>query len=884
LSDVKRIATILAGVCGCTPMAVASDPAPHAEWIERLASEAYRERQEATEKLWALGDDALDALTEASRSRDPEVALRALDLLRRIDLGISPKTDPEILKLTEQYRAATLVQKTTIFNRLRSLKAWRQIMRLYANETDAAARAELAQMVDGIALNAARERLVHGEADFALEFLKMSGQSDGALISIAAFHRAHGTLAQELEKAANAKTPEEFRWLAALQRAADDAQGAAASARAAGDTATAAVLAMLEGDPLPWLQWKSDANQRTAAGVAQYARAAAMRWRGEDLAEEIDTIRRLSRSHNDTTRWRGQAFLFLLGDPEPAWKSLHMHDPEEAFIHLDAGERVADALRVMEIDPADPDYGKYLTPLLDRVLIGPGENPDLEEDRDTAAQELMMFCAFLEKRGAHEVLDTWVKPRFLAFAAKHPPRFTDLMSELFSTPGLSIGASELATRIAIEWAGNDDARWREMVIAAFGEVEEYVQWWELTAKLDPSAGPADRMRGLLAMFGYNRDPENLYQRWIDLAWKHLEKAPEANESPAFKALAFLVSSVNDTALADRFATINPDRDDEEAIGFDTLLADSAAERWDRVADTFLKQIATMAENGEARAEFHAYAAASLRRAGRHDEVAAHEAWAELLALGDMRTNFSIGQAYAFGRDYVRAAAWFRRALMESPPDDVRFSSALSAYLGELLEMRDYARIAGCSEVLAHMQAAEVADSGAASSPTALMMLRQQADFARALALPAEQSDEARRLLRAAHALMPTGGSLADHFFPALATSSFTDLHNELFEISWAGFVETLKIFPDADNTMNTAVWFASRSLRRLEEAKKIQQRALAINPRSPAYLDTLAEVFFALGNRREAVRYGALAVRFMPGDSMIIRQFERFQHGEMPGK
>ena len=833
-------------------MAAASDAAQHAEWIAQLGAEQYQQRQEATEQLWAVGDDALDALTEASRSRDPEVALRALDLLRRIDLGITPKTDPEILKLAEQYRTAGLVQKSSIFNRLRSLKAWRQIMRLYANETDPAARNELARMVDGIALYAARERLMHGEPDFALEFLQMSGQSDAALMSIAAFHRAQGTLAKELEKAANPATPEEFRWLAALQRAADDAQGAIASATAAGDTALAAMLAMLEGDPLPWLEWKANPDRRAPGGVVQYARTAAMRWRGEDLAVEMDTIRRLSRSHNETTRWRGQAFLFLLGDPEPAWNSLRMHDPSEAFIHLDAGERVADALRVLEIDPADPDFGKALIPLMDRVLIGPGEKPELEDDRDAANQEFLILCAFLEKRGAAEVLDTLVKPRLLAFGKAHPPRFTDLMSELFASPGLGTGASELATRVAIEWAGNDDGRWREMVIAAFGEVEEYLNWWDLSAKLDPSASPADRMRGLLALFGYNRDADNLYQKWTGLAWKQLEQAPVAVESPVFNAMAFLVSNINDIELADRFAAINPGGNEEDTAGFDPLLADSAAERWYRVADTFLQQIASMAGRGEARAEFHAYAAASLRRAGRHDEVAAHEAWAESLALGDMRTNIAIGQAYAFGRDYARAAMWFRRALMESSPDDVRFSTALDSYLKELLEMRDFARIAACSEVLAQLQAAEVADSGSSSSPTVFIILRQQADFARAMALPPEQGDEARRMLRAAHAMMPSGGALADYFFPALAASRFTDLHNELFEISWAGFAESLEIFPNADNTMNTAVWFASRSLHRLEEAKKLQQRALA--------------------------------VRFMPGDSMIIRQFERFQHGEMPGR
>lgn len=861
-------------------MAQGSDPAL-AEWVDRLASERYADRVEATGQLWAEGEAALDLLREAARSRDPEMALRARDLLRRIDLGITPDTDPEILTLTESYRTANLNRKKTIFNRLRSLKAWRQIMRLYANETDPSARDELARMVDGIAINAARERLVQGDAAGALELLELSGESESALMSIAAFHRAQGTLPEQLEQAANPGSPEEFRWLAALQRAAGNAGDAARSAQTAGDVATAAVLHMLDGDPLPWLEWKAAPDDRANGNTTPYARAAAMRLRGENIELELDAIRRMARSANHATRARGQAFLFLLGLPDAAWDSLEKQNPEEAFIHYDSIERVGDALEVLGIDPEHPDFGKYLGPLLERVCVAPGVQPELEDTRDEAVGKVITLCAFLEKRGAHSVLDQVVKPALLAFGETHPPRFTDLMSQLFATPGMNFGAPELASRIAIEWAGEDVQRWREMIIAAFGEDEGYTDWWELTATLDPQASLADRLRAILILFGYNRDPEHLYPRWIDLAWKKLGEDPQPQDSPVFASLVFLDANINDIELAERVARIQTDPDDEVA-GFDNLLIDTAAGRWGDVADLFLQQIAAMAERGEARAEFHAYAAASLRRAGREDEVAAHESWADVLALGDMRSNLAIGQAYAFGRDYERAALWYRRALMEATPDDIRFTQALHSYLTELLEMRDNPLIASCSEVMAQLQAAEVADSGSGGVPSGLMLLRQQADFGRALALPVDQSDEARRILRAAHVISPTGGALADHFFPALATSRFTDLHEELFEISWASFTKSLALFPHADNSMNTAVWFASRGLRRLDESQKIQERALELNPRNPAYLDTLAEVYFALGDRAEAVRFGALAVRYMPGDSMIIRQFERFQYGEMP--
>jgi tetratricopeptide (TPR) repeat protein len=131
-------------------------------------------------------------------------------------------------------------------------------------------------------------------------------------------------------------------------------------------------------------------------------------------------------------------------------------------------------------------------------------------------------------------------------------------------------------------------------------------------------------------------------------------------------------------------------------------------------------------------------------------------------------------------------------------------------------------------------------------------------------------------------MSPTDGALADHFFPSLRETGWVGLHDQLFEQSWQMNMKALERFPDADNTMNTAGWLASRANRRLDEARKLLVRALELNPIQPAYLDTLAEIDFASGNRDEAVRLSELALRYMPHDPMILRQHERFLNGPLP--
>lgn len=846
------------------------------DFIHGLASEDYFEREEASRLLWEKGELATDDLREAARSSDPEMAMRARELLRKIDLGLRPDTNPRIIELTDRYAEAGRTQKSTIIHELRRLRAWRQILRLYANEEDQDTRDTLQRMVDGIALLAARESLTAGDEDGARGYLEMAGDAPGTLISLAAFHRAAGTLEAEMESLGEPSDEGERMWLNAMQRVAGNVEGAAESARKLGDMRVAAVMDMLRGDPLPWLE---KAGADTDGG--DYARAAAARWRGEKDIPELDRMRRRLRSPSDSVRLRGMAQLFLMGETEAAWRTFERQYPEDAYLNYDALERLDDALRVLGLDPENPDHAGYLMPILERVCQAPGDPDnaaaDGGEDRDEKIRKLVAYCNFLERRGKGGVLDRVVMPALLDFGELHAPRFTDLMSELFATPSPRVGAPEFAMRVATEWAGGDEARWDEMLIAAFGEESGYMRWRNLMETAEPEAEHDELLGGMLALFGYTRDPDNERERWSELVWTLTEEGDAVDE--AAWAMEFLSGNVTDLEMLERLRRFNQRRGVEVDAAYGDLLVGAVAGRWDEVADFFLAQIASLAERGDVRPEMHAYAAASLRNAGRHEDAEEQDTLAEALALGDTRTNRAVADAYEFGRDYERALKWHRRAVLEADPDGNRFSGVLQKLADELLEHREFAVAAACTEVLAQIEASE---NDLGITPLSYTRLRQQADLARALALPPERRDEASRTLRAAHAVMPTDGALADHFFPSILENGLTDVHDELFEISWGKFMHTLERFPESDNTMNTAGWFASRSVRRLDEAMEIQKRALELYPRSAAYLDTLAEIYFAKGNRAEAVRWGAEAVRYMPGDAMIIRQFERFLHAELP--
>jgi hypothetical protein len=55
------------------------------QWIARLGSNRYREREQATQELAQLGTSALAALKQAGNSADAEVRRRSRQLLERIE-------------------------------------------------------------------------------------------------------------------------------------------------------------------------------------------------------------------------------------------------------------------------------------------------------------------------------------------------------------------------------------------------------------------------------------------------------------------------------------------------------------------------------------------------------------------------------------------------------------------------------------------------------------------------------------------------------------------------------------------------------------------------------------------------------------------------------
>lgn len=305
---------------------------------------------------------------------------------------------------------------------------------------------------------------------------------------------------------------------------------------------------------------------------------------------------------------------------------------------------------------------------------------------------------------------------------------------------------------------------------------------------------------------------------------------------------------------------------------------SAAGRWEEAAAFFQKQIDRITSAKlDPQPSMHACLAACLRSAGQIERANAQDQIVDTLALGN--DAIEIANGYAYGGDYKRATEWWARAARQNAPGSQLFAIALTLYSQTLTAQGKWKEVAAISEVSA--QTAASVDSSNVL-PLGGLRLRLQADLGRALTLLKTDRAKAIAMLGKCHGMFPNDGSLADDFFPALRKMGLIKEHDEWFRISWDRMAAVLEKFPDSDNTCNTAAWLASRAQRKLDQAEKLLQHALALNPEQSAYLDTMAEIQFARGNREKAVEWSSEAINFMPLDSMLRRQHERFQSGPLP--
>ena len=855
--------------------------APRVEILMRdLDNENFWIREEASRGLWKIGEKALPMLKKLADSKNPEQAIRARELIRKIELDVSPDSDPELIELVQSYPKSTASEKPKILNRLREIQAWRQLLRLYASESDQNILRMYAKSVHQIALFAARQQLKAGNPDAAKELLELAPANAETLMALADFHRSQGTLNAELERNRNRPGKQAAAWRLALYRASGDLANARREAESANEPKISAAMAAMTGDPIPWLNFMAQNSSHSSDMIEQYyARVAISRWYNErPNSQFLEKLKTILNDRSTQMQSAARNALFLLAQNETGEVSIMKQSPIAAFWHFNSLERIDDALHVLDLDAAILKNSEWVKKRIDSIDKLAFEN----EDQRNPKNELLAFSAFMETRGLpQEAYDLFAAP-LLQLAVKDEDTFLDFLTQL-SSSGTNTSAPVLAKKIAVQWAGEDPDKWISLIAALFDTDELASNYWNWLPTLKPDASRQEYLDALYALMGIGPDPHGLRERWFAIAWKQLDKAADDEKKKIRQKIAPLAMQSSDVKQCLRIWDLDAELRDRVYWGA-VVTHLSAAGRWQEAAKIITEQIRQLenTENADG-IEFHAFAAVSLRNAGLNDEAKPHEEMLESLVLGDSGLALQIGNGYAFGNDYQRAEMWWERSVRYASPDSNQFAVSVLRYSDHtLLNPNRWAQTAALTEIVCALL--NSGDFRYDSTPIAFMRQRMKSDLCRGLSLIQTDREQGIRMLDQLHASSITEGGLADFFFPAVRMAGLNAENDRWFASTWQMMETVLKRYPNASNTRNSAAWFAARAQKNLEPAEKYLKETLALYPQQPAYLDTMAEIQFAKGDRKSAIDWSKKAIMFSPDDKELRLQYHHFKNDPLPSK
>ncbi|MES2996063.1 MAG: hypothetical protein V4733_04555 [Verrucomicrobiota bacterium] len=860
---------VLAGLCLCFLAADAKTPdnsASLARMIVQLADETYKTREEATLKLWNVGEPALPLLREATRSPDPERAIRAGDMVRKIEMHLTPGTDGVVVDLVEKFLAARErpEERVRLMGLLREQRAWRPMLKLFAAETSAKARAGMERMLQGVALAAARERVAAKDPRGAREMLELGGTSPAALLALADFDRQQGSPRAAPQGVSAAA------WKLANIRATMDLAALPAAAQAAGENRLAAAGHAFNGDPLPWLDLiRKNGDQPVV--TEKYCQAAAHRWLKNDPAtQEIAALKKILTSGDDNGTAR--IALLCLGENAAVAEALGKTSRLDKFAELNFHERVPEALSSLDLDPAKPDYAAHVAGIFQRLKVDEDEEED--EEGGESLRELLELAQFLEFRGMHEEARRAFEAPLLELAKRDQEKFLQWIAYFVtqSDSGRSPAAPRLGCVIAKTWAGEDAGR-LDNVIELLGDPDVMKDWWSWLGEIDPKQNPPARFDGLTALLGLRNDFPDRTRMWMEKITAHIEQAPPAEKLAGISRMLGLREVVADAKDECAWLDRLPEKQRNVRNAFRTMSAYAAAGRWNDAANVILREIDDPAVDGGSPARAHAQAAAFLRRAEHDAEAKTHDGMVEKLVMGYPREAYFAALGYAMGCDFEHARLWKKRAAVWWDPEDRYFSAVLDEWLNDIEAAGDWKRAAGIGEMVLSLRVAHSFAEIPANGSTRLSV-----DLARAMAGLRRDKAASLQLLETIYRGNYASGALADDFFPALRKAGLSSLHDEWFAKSWSGLNDVIRVFPGSDNTRNTAAWLASRCKLNLDEAETLIRRSLENDPRNEAYLDTMAEIEFARGNRDAAIQWSDKAVNVAPFEILLKQQNQRFRH------
>ncbi len=845
------------------------------DWKTQLLSPDFKKRDEVTNLIWAMGDEALPLLNDLAKTDSPELRARVSKMIQKIERGITPDTPPEMVQIIENYFQSSNKRKHEIIHELKRKKSYDYLLRLHDLENDDEPKRMLKVVVNEFSPQLIGEALLKNDHERALE-LMLLGDDFTSMIRCGDFLDRRGELERELTRLREKDDPVSQKRYLAYLRVKGDLPLLLKEATRLEDELTVVTAKLLLGEVVPVFEYLLKTQEQSPSDRV-YLEWAIAHQKG-DLEAEKAALKKIQGFTKDRVE-KKRAFgnLYRSTHPELVLETFQEGEDLSFYYEYYSARNLNGKIpEVLEINSTGVSK-QWLAELSDKVFdeIGrEGNRPKLDQ--------LYKAANYFEFHGLYHEAAKIYQSLFDIFREKSPDHLLSWLSERQNS---HIIRKESYVKALIREVEEFKALPEAIVEAMYGTDSSGVWLYHKLIGLDKSLTFEKLLRLLSSFHGDLILDESEYQSWFvkidervreDFAvrgsdhgfFQLIEICQQAGR--AFEALDLLrfKGDVKDLTLREislrgSLASEVEDWDDAEAC-YARLREAQKNVRGKFFVEMEYSFLLERIDGGKERQQkFYdqsmIYGHSLYNGPNYIGAVAAkyHQKY------GDHQGAYRILKKYFLRDSQVITRKQYNLGHIES---------LLGA---EATRHRDWKLAAALQEFL-------IWKSGN-TSPQYMLNLRTHSEFFHGM-LAFENGDLqlAEKRITAAHALMPSSAALADHFYPALRETGLKDLSDSLCSISLNLCREVIRSYPSDHNARNNFGWIASRGGQNLSEAHDYMKEALRMQPRSEAYLDTMAEVFFAMRHRKEAVKWSRLSLQNKIGDSELHYQNHRFRYGPFP--
>lgn len=855
------------------------------ELAVKLGDESFVVREQAMLDLWKLGKDTLPALRQVEAGDDIEASERAKELILYISAGLLYDSPEQAKDLVLRFLKSNDDGKIIITHKLIQLNQWKQIMYLAKLENNADIKGKMSRLCWPKVEPIIRKAIAEDNHQLVSEILELTGDGDLHMRFRAFYYAQTGQRDEELRKAAAQKGETAARWRMWLHRAGANLTAAIEESQQANKAVAADLLRVLNGDAVPWLersategdaiyQWGCKLQQLRLEGKEAEAEAESRQWKllGQDPKKNERIIRCLAAN----------------GFREEALGLLQSSDTNAAFYFYDMVEMPKQSLKSLGIlENAKPPYTDWVSKRIEEL------KEDDRDIRDAAAERVMMLASFLYARGERQYAREALTPMMTLFAAQDGEDWNEHI-EMMANEGLgSLSIYFIKQQLTEDGADHDEfAEAGKKMLSLLKSQFRDCLWDHLKKRNGEDIATTIDQIGLLA--GLLPDPDDQTTKIHDALVGEAIKLDDLAKDLLITALYQLCVARNDLTAASQM--VDGFADQTKSLQGAQNDLDYNLLRWERIEPVLADHIKGQPEDRLSLSKWH-IALLKLGQTQKAEEVYRR---AMLLSLGDPESLIDWGHyLYAVGYEEKAIELWFLAAALSDLDDEdlaeYSWAVTLLASNGESLYASDWQKALAISEVFARF----VMRSSAAGLYLSLKV-RYRAEFCHGMMMLNQGGQtEGLRRLDIARQLIPGDGALADDFFPALRNKIPVKTYNRWFEESYAHIEAVSKDYPQSHNSHNTAAWLAARAVRNLDEAYAHAQKAVSSSPNQGAYLDTMAEVWFAKGDRQKALIWSKKAIaasishaggnpRSLPmvyaNYQQLSKQYEHFKNDPLPNK